>query len=67
MTRRVDQSIDLQRVGIMLKANVQELVENHLWEAKLKFDQVSNAGSPPLKGTRIIMYVDECYKLIFCI
>ena len=25
---------------------------------------VGDAGSPPLKGTRIIMYVDECYKLI---
>ncbi len=49
----------------MLKANVQRLVENHLGEAKLKFDLVSNAGSPPLKGMRIIMYVNECYKLIF--
>ncbi len=49
----------------MVKANVQRLVENHLREAELKYRLVSNAGSPPLKGTRIIMYVDECYKLIF--
>jgi len=48
----------------MVKSNVQVLVENHLWEAKLKSILVSNAGSPPLKGTRIIMYVDECYKSI---
>lgn len=27
---------------------------------------VSNAGGPPLKGTRIKMYVAECYRLILC-
>ena len=49
----------------MLKANVQRLVENHLREAELKFNLVSNAGSPPLKGTRIIMYVNKFYKIKF--
>lgn len=51
----------------MLKANVQIIVENHLGEAKLKVILVSNAGSPPLKGTRIKMYVAECYRLNLCL
>lgn len=47
----------------LLKANVQEIAQNHLGEAELK-DTVSDAGSPPLKGTRIMMCVDKCYRLM---
>lgn len=47
----------------MLKANVQNIAENHLREVRPKLSLVSLIGCPPLKGTRIILYVDKCNKI----
>lgn len=42
----------------MLKANVQSITENHLREVRPKLSLVSLTGCPPLKGTRIMLYVE---------
>lgn len=54
-TGRVSLDLVPQRVGILLKANVQGHSEDHPRDAKLKFLVGFDGDSPVKKGTRMLV------------
>ena len=63
-TGRVSLDLVPQRVGILLKANVQGHSEDHPRDAKLKFTVGFDGDSPVKKGTRMLVRCMRCRTLL---